>query len=262
MTQIIFHTRGSGPPLLLLHAFPLNAAMWDDQLPSFSELAKVWAPDLPGFGASAAAEIAGSLDELAREIADRLKREGVTRAAVAGCSMGGYLAFALLRVAPALVSQLVLLNSEASADAETARTNRLALADRVEREGCGFLEDEWHLGALSAATLEQRPAVVKRVRALVHDATPAGVAAAQRAMASRPDSTPLLGELRIPVLVVHGLDDRYVSEQEARAMAGAIQGAQFVGVAQAGHLPNLERPEIVTDAVRHFLQSGVGSAST
>jgi len=254
MTQIILHQRGSGPPLLLLHAFPLNAAMWDLQSEVWAERAAVWAPDLPGFGASAEAPLCGSLDALAAVLVERLRGEGATKVTVVGCSMGGYLAFALIRVAPEFVSRLVLINSKASADSEEARAKRISMAERVEREGCAFLADEWHLGALSAVTLERKPAVVEQVRALVRQATPAGVVAAQKAMASRPDSTPLLSSIAFPTLVIHGLSDRYVSENEARSMAAKISGAEFLGVSDAGHLPNLEEPQTVVQAVDAFLE--------
>jgi pimeloyl-ACP methyl ester carboxylesterase len=260
MTQIIFARSGSGPALLALHAFPLNAAMWDVQTVSWSKRATVWAPDYPGFGRSAEVAAFTSLDDLARRLLEHLRTEGVRRAAVVGCSIGGYLAFALLRVAPEFVSSLVVIDSKATADTDVARANRRALAERVEREGCAFLADEWHLGALSPVTLAQRPAVVERVRALVRQATPAGVAAAQRAMAARPDSTPLLSQLDIPNLVIQGLDDPYISEAEARSMAAQMKSVRFVTVPEAGHLPNLERPEIVTQAVEDFLASGIGGA--
>jgi pimeloyl-ACP methyl ester carboxylesterase len=91
---------------------------------------------------------------------------------------------------------------------------------------------------------------VARVRELVAQATPHGVAAAQRAMASRPDSTPLLARIRVPTLVVHGLDDRLVNPSEAQAMAAQIPGARFRGIPTAGHLPPLETPEEVTRELR------------
>ena len=253
MTPVILHRRGTGPAVVLLHAFPLNAKMWDEQVLVLARNFAVWAPDLPGFGAAGGRAAFASLDELAGALHDELTQNGVARASIVGCSMGGYLAFAMLGAAPGLCIKLVLVNTKAAADSEPARANRIALAQRVEREGCAFLADEWHLGALSKATLESRPQVVARVRSLVREATPAGVAAAQRAMAARPDSSNLLSSIDIPALVVHGLDDKYVSADEARAMAAAIDGARFLGVEQAAHLPNMEQSAIVTAALLDFL---------
>lgn len=253
MTQIKLHTWGAGPPILMLHAFPLNAGMWSPQVQALSGRVTVLAPDLPGFGDSADAPSFESLDGLARTLYDMLRAQGVEQAAVAGCSMGGYLAFALLRVAPAFVTRLALINSKPGRDSEQARANRLALAERVERDGCAFLVEQWDRGALSPVTLASRPDVVEFVQKLIRKATPSGVAAAQRAMAERPDSTSLLGEIAVPTMVIHGLDDRIISENEARAMASIIRNAQFVGVPGAGHLPNLEQATLMNDALRNFV---------
>ncbi len=252
MTQLTLSERGArgGVPLLLLHAFPLNAGMWGAQLDALAALTRVVALDLPGFGSSAQARLPDNLDDIGRLILDACAARGIYRAIVVGCSMGGYLAFSLMRVKPAFVGGLALVNTKATPDSDEGRARRFALAERVEREGCGFLVSEWPASALSPATLSSRPDVVGRVRELVAQATPHGVAAAQRAMAARPDSTPLLARIRVPTLVVHGLDDRLVTPSEAQAMAAQIPGAHFLGIPTAGHVPPLETPEEVTRELR------------
>ncbi len=249
MTPIIFRSGGAGQALLALHAFPLNSAMWTGQMEALATSASWLAPDLPGFAASAAAPACEDLDTLAATIYEALRARGVVAAVVAGCSMGGYLAFALLRVAPGFVRGLALINTKATVDPEPAKAKRLAFAQRVEVEGCGFLVDEWPPTALSPATIARQPEVVRSIQAMIRDATPRGVIAAQRAMAGRPDSTPLLGAVSVPTVVIHGLDDTFISEAESRAMCGAINGATFVGVPRAGHLPSLEQPALVNEAL-------------
>lgn len=250
MTQIKLRAQGAGPAILLLHAFPLHAGMWRGQTEALGRSAALLAPDLPGFGDSSQVEVIEDLDELARAVYRAVHARGVEAVVVAGCSMGGYLAFALLRVAPSFVKGLALINTRAAADSEQGRANRLAMIERVQREGCGFLTTEWPPSALSPVTLSERPAIVQRVQELVSQATAAGVIAAQRAMAGRPDSTPQLGGIRVPTVVIHGLDDRIIGAAEARGMAAAIPNAKFVGVSQAGHLPNLEQPEFVNESLR------------
>jgi pimeloyl-ACP methyl ester carboxylesterase len=249
MTQIKLRVAGVGPPMLLLHAFPLHSGMWDGQLRALGGHATLLAPDLPGFGGSAEAPAVDDLDELARLLYEEAREHAVERVTVAGCSMGGYLAFALLRVAPDFVAGLALINTRSAADSELGRANRLAMVERVQREGSGFLVNEWPASALSPITLSGRPAVLENVQTMVAEATPRGIIAAQRAMATRPDSTPLLADLRVPTVVVHGLDDRIIGEAEARAMASAIPNAKFFGVPGAGHLPNLEQERMVNDAL-------------
>ena len=240
--------------MLLLHAFPLDAGMWSAQLEALADRSALLAPDLPGFGRSGEVSAPPSLDALAQMIYEGSLERGVQQAVVVGCSMGGYLAFALVRVAPRFVRALALINTRAAADDEAGRAKRLALADRVEREGCGFLADEWPATALSSATVENRPDVVARVRQMVTQATPQGVIAAQRAMACRPDSSSLLQGISVPCTVVHGLDDPIIPAAEAQAMAASIKAATFTGIRAAGHLPSVEQPSLVNAALQELLE--------
>ncbi len=256
MTGIIFRSAGAGPAVLLLHAFPLDAAMWSSQMSTLDDSGMLLAPDLPGFGASGQADVTEDLDVLAKIVYEECRSRGVEDALVVGCSMGGYLAFALLRVAAQFVRGLALINTKASADTDQARANRLALADRVERDGPGFLVDEWPRSALSPLTMLQQPDIVQSVQDMIRQATARGVMAAQRAMAKRPDSTPLLGAIRVPTAVIHGSDDTIIAEVQARAMADAIAGATFVAIPAAGHLPNLEQPSAVNGVLRSLFTKG------
>jgi pimeloyl-ACP methyl ester carboxylesterase len=240
----------SSDPVLLLHAFPLDSRMWDGMRSALGD--RLVTPDLPGFGA---APPAGSpdLDLAAAEALATLDRLGVERAVVGGCSMGGYVAMALLRRAPSRVSGLVLVNTKASADTDAARANRLAMASRVEREGIGWLADEMLTVLLGATTIEQRPAVEARLRALIADQSPAAVAWAQRAMAARPESFDVLRAADVPALVVRGAEDALIPDPEAAAMVEALPKATRVDLAAAGHLAPLEVPEELAAVLGNWL---------
>jgi len=257
MTDIAIRTQGGGPPLLLLHAFPLHAGMWEPQSVLAAQMTLLTL-DLPGFGESAGAAPLDDLDELAAMIAARVRALGFAQCAIAGCSMGGYLAFALLRVAPELIRGLAFIDTKAAADSAQVRERRYASIARVEREGAGFLRDEWPPSALSPKTLREQPHVVDATRALVARATAAGVVAALRAMARRPDATPQLAAIRVPALVIHGEDDPLIPLAEAQQMARSIGAASFVRVDGAGHLPNMEHPEAVNSALAALLRRCAG----
>jgi len=146
--------------------------MWASQIEALCDKANVLAPDLPGFGASGKARMPEALDGLAEQIYEGSRERGIDRAVVAGCSMGGYLAFAMLRVAPKFVRGLALINTKATADPEPARAKRLAQIRRVEGEGCAFLVDEWPPGHLSPTTLTHNAQTLAHVRAMIQEATP------------------------------------------------------------------------------------------
>jgi len=241
---------GSGTPLVLLHAFPLDSRMWDAVRPELAEHVRVITPDQPGLGSSPPSDEEPSLASAAAEVVTALDTLGVDRAVVGGCSMGGYLAMAVLRAAPERVAGLVLVDTKPTADDDTARRTRLDMAERVLADGTGFLADE-SLPRLLApiATAE----VVGRVRALI-DAQPAtGIAWAQRAMAARPDSSALLAATDVPTLIVHGALDALMPVEIAHTTASLMSTVDTAVIADAGHLPPLETPAAFTTALIAWL---------
>jgi 3-oxoadipate enol-lactonase len=254
--------RGSGPPLLLVHAFPLDGRMWAPQVEALGGRLQVVVPDLRGFGAAreqvtdpVQARLApgGWVDLLADDLARLLDRLGLERVTLAGLSLGGYVAFAFLRRHPARLAALALMATKASADTPEAARARLEMADRVLAEGVGFVPEAMLPRLLGQTSLHSRPEVVEQVTRLILEQPPAAVAAAQRGMASRPDSTGLLGRIPVPTLVVVGAEDQITPLEESRAMAAAIPDARLVEVDQAGHLLSLEQAERLNQAVYRFV---------
>jgi pimeloyl-ACP methyl ester carboxylesterase len=249
-----FRDAGHGRTLLLLHALPVDGRMWDDQRASLHGDFRVIVPDFPGFGLSAAPSGSPSLDDWAGQLIAVLRGAGVEEAVVAGGSMGGYVALAMLRAAPQFVGGLALVNSRAAADSDEQRAGRLAAIDRIKAEGYRFVIEGAPASALSKASLARRPAAVARVRAMAAAATPAGVIAAQRAIGARPDSRAMLGQAKIPIAIIHGEDDPVVPVAEARELAASMPDATFSPIPEAGHLPSVEQPEAVTAALRELLR--------
>jgi len=163
--------------------------------------------------------------------------------------MGGYVTMALLRIAPERVGGLVLIDTKAAADTAEARAGRLAMADRVEAEGVGFLPEAMLANLLGSTTRERRPEVVQRVRDMILDQPPAGVAWAQRAMADRPDSFDTLRSADVPALVLVGEEDELTRADQARAMAEALPNALLEVIRAAGHLAPVEAPEAVAEVI-------------
>jgi 3-oxoadipate enol-lactonase len=250
---------GSGrPTVVLLHAFPLRAAMWDDQIAALSRQWRVVAPDLPGFGSSPPPEDPrdATIDDYAAVVAGLVEHLGVGPVVVGGLSMGGYVTFALLRSRPELVAAVVLADTRAGADSAEVAARRSAQQDQAEQAGTAELVETMLGTLLSDETRAQRPEVVDRARALMAANPPEGWIAALAAMRGRPDATGELAAIEVPTLVVVGSEDDPSPPAEARAMAAAVAGARLEVVAGAGHLSNLEAPEVFNGVLESFL-SGV-----
>ena len=245
---------GSGPPLVLMHAFPLSSAMWAAQVAALTRQARVITPDQRGFGGSQLGDDDPSLDHAADDVAALLDRLGLEEVVLGGLSMGGYVALAFLRRHPGRVRAIVLADTKATADPTAARDKRLAMADRLELEGTPqVLLDDVLPGLTGATTAEERPEVVARVRELAALAPPASAAWAQRAMAARPDSLDVLRGIEVPALVVRGDEDMLSTQDDVDAMVAALPTGRLSVLAGSGHLSAMETPGAFTAVIADLL---------
>ena len=253
--EIHYNVRGGGPALLFLHAFPLDLTMWDAQLRAVEATHTVVRFDDRGFGASPPGDAMLTMERIADDAAALLDELGISQATVAGCSMGGYAAFAMVRRHADRIRALVLQDTRAGADSEEARKNRALLAEKVLKQGAAAAVEAFLPKLLGETTQRERPQVVARVRETIL-ATPArGIADALAGLASRADSTPTLREIRVPALIVCGAEDVLTPPAESEAMQRAIAGSVLEIIPRAGHLANLENPEAYNSALLAFLST-------
>ena len=194
------------------------------------------------------------MEQLADDLAALLDALGIGEPIVlCGLSMGGYVAFQFCRKYAARLRGLVLCDTRAAADTPEVAAGRLAMADRVLREGPGPLVETMIPRLFAAETAQQRPDVVAALRDVMMNNDPRGIAAAARGMAQRPDSTPTLGDIRCPTLVLVGQHDAISPPAEMQTIAAAIPRSEFVEIPASGHMTPLENPTAVNAALKEFL---------
>ncbi len=256
---------GTGRPVVLLHAFPLSADQW---LPQLHRLPPGWraiAPDLRGFrGGRSVLSYLGpapvTMDTHAADVLALMAHLGIERAVIAGLSMGGYVAFAILRRAADRVAGLVLANTRAGADSDAGRSKRDRMIELTERDGLAGLAREMVPNLLGATSLREQPDLEDAVRHLIEANGTEGMVAALRAMKARPDSESLLPAIRCRTLIVTGEEDSLIPDEDAAAMRRAIPDAVHVAIPAAGHLTSLEAPAAFSRAVAEFLNGLPASA--
>ena len=251
--EIAYDVAGEGEPVLFLHAFPLGLFMWDAQVEALRDRYRVVRFDARGFGASPPDDSLLTMERIADDAAALLDHLGLGRAVVAGCSMGGYAAFALVRRHPDRLRALVLQDTRAGADTAEARQNRALLAEKTRKEGAAVALDAFLPKLLGETTRRERPAVVARVREAILATSPRGIANALQGLGARADSTATLREIRVPTLVVCGTEDAITPLAESEAMHQTIAGSRLEVIAKAGHLANLENPAAYNAALLEFL---------
>lgn len=247
-------TGGSGAALVLLHGFPFDRSMWRGQAEALGGEFRFVAPDLRGLGETPPGDGGLTIEVMAEDVAallDELKLESVV---LGGLSMGGYVAFEFIRKFPERVRALVLADTRPQADTEEGRRAREENAQRALREGMVPIAESMLTKVLSDGTRERGGEVPERVRAMMLGTSPAGAAAALRAMAVRRDQTDLLPSINVPTLIVVGDEDSITPPADAEAMSAKIEGSRLVVVEGAGHLSNVEQPEQFNRALGEFLR--------
>jgi 3-oxoadipate enol-lactonase len=236
-------------PLLLIHAFPVDASMWEAQVEDLSEETEVVAPSLPGFGGTPPVGDVLPMDTAADFLAGELDRAGVERAVVCGVSLGGYVAFALWRRHRDRVAGLMLANTRAEPDDEAARERRRAVAEKARAGGSEAIAEA--PPPLLSETAD--PALWARVRDTIRAQPGEAIAAASLGMAKRPDSRPDLPGIDVPTVVLTATGDTLIPPEVSSPMADAIPDAVLVTLEGAGHLSNLEDPAGFNSALRGLL---------
>ena len=234
---------------MFLHGYPLDHRMWDPVAPRLDLGRPPLLLDLPGYGAAEDTPAPSSLGGFAEFVRVRLDALATGPAVFVGHSFGGYVALELFRTDPQRFAGLVLTNTRSEPDSAEARAKRLELIGRLGQPG-ERLDVEATVRALVAPERwsEQGP-VVQLVREIVSSATSFSLVATLRAIADRPDLTPVLGTIRVPSLVVWGEEDQLIPPAQTRGMVERIPGAEGAGIPGAGHLPSLEDPERFAEAL-------------
>lgn len=251
--------RPMSPVAVLLHAFPLDHRMWAAQEQALEAAGwEVLVPDLPGFGGTELLDGEPSLAIVADALRQRLLIEGIDRVLLAGLSLGGYVAMAMLRQQPEICAGVILCDTKASADGAQGRANRQRIAEAAEADPSSvgrLLRMAVLPGVLGATTHASRPQVVWEVASWMDQVPAATVAWYQRAMAERPDSHDVLASIDVPALVLWGEEDELSPAPEQASMLEALRRGEEAVIPMAGHLSAVEEPAAVSQAMVRFAEA-------
>ncbi|WP_369359443.1 alpha/beta fold hydrolase [Streptomyces sp. cg2] len=252
--SIAYDDEGSGEPLVLIHGHPFDRSMWRPQREHFSRAGmRVITPDLRGYGESPVVPGKTPLETFAGDVAALLDHLGVERCVLGGLSMGGQIVMECYRRFPERIRALLLADTFAAADTAEGRAVRLRTAERLLAEGMDGYAREVLPKMIAPAHVTALPAVAEHVLGMMRNTSPEGAAAALRGRAERRDYTGMLPGISVPTLVVVGTEDEFTPVADARVIHEAVPGARLRIVQDAGHMPNLERPEEFNAALTEFL---------
>lgn len=231
--------RNGKQALLLLPGLLCDERLWRDQIRDLNDLAEIAVADL-------------TQDDSVAAMAARVLAAAPPRFALAGLSMGGYVAFEILRQQPERVARLALLDTSAAPDSPLRAMQRragLRLLDRGRFAGVTrqLLPTLVHAQHVDGPVGREVQAMAQRVGAQAYRRQ-------QTAILERPDSRPLLASIAVPTLIVVGEDDRLTPPAAAEEIHRGIAGSTLERIARCGHLPTMEQPQLASDLLRRWLQ--------
>jgi pimeloyl-ACP methyl ester carboxylesterase len=221
-----------------------------------SDIASVISVDLRGHGESYPFDGPYNMELLAEDckrLLDDLKIKYPLL--VCGLSMGGYVTLALFRKYPSLIKGMILTSTRSGPDSPEGKANRDTAIKNVHEHGVAFIAGNMLTKLVSPGTLTSNPKLVNTIHNIMVETSVNGVEGALQGMRDRPDSTPLLREIKCPVLIIHGADDQLIPLHETEMMNQKLTNSRLVVIPEAGHLPNMEQPDKFNQAIRDIIQS-------
>ena len=224
-------------------------------VPGLLDSYRLYAPQLDALWARGAVHLAQhTRADTMTALAQAILAAAPERFALAGLSMGGYIAFEMLRQAPARIARLALLDTQARPESPEAATARRAQMELARREGLGAVIES-QIPRLLHAPHQRDPALRALLHAMAEEVGLEGFLNQQQANLTRPDSRPTLPQVRCPTLVVVGAQDILTPPACAEEMAAGIAGARLTVLPECGHLCTLEQPRAVNEALTAWLGS-------
>jgi len=241
--NIAYTRHGKGPPLILIHGYPLDHTIWEGVKPYLDENFDLIIPDLRGFGMSETKALRSSIRDYSLDLKVLLDHLKLKKAYFAGHSMGGYVALAFAEEYPEQVAGMALVSSQTLADTPERQENRLMTAKQVMSDGVGIVVESM---TPKLSTDEQ---VREFVRQLISRQTSLGIFNALNAMAGRSDSSELFSTFEFPVVIIHGDDDALIPVDRGREMKALLPSAHYFELAGQGHMTMMEKPQDVAKAL-------------
>ncbi len=222
--------------------------MWDGVVAALPPTTGLLLPNLRGHGDSTLGWSLPSVERWAKDVIEIIAREGLSRPAIGGLSMGGYTAMAVAAMAPGAARAYAFLSTQARADDEVGRARRAEALATLQRGGWRALA-EGMMGSLLREARPEFPALRERMLAMFARAGDAGLTAALLALANRPDRRADLRRVRVPCLVLSGEADTLAPPARAREIAGCLADARLVLLPEVAHMSALEAPRQVAQAL-------------
>ncbi len=248
--------KGKSLPVLLVHGFPFSSEMWKVQTEALQENDfHVIDYDLRGHGQSGVGDGQYTIELFADDLIALLDYLKITKAAICGFSMGGYIALRAVERNPERFSALILCDTTSSADSNESKLKRAAAIRSIKKDGVRSFADGFLKAVFSEQSLSTKQNVIDEARKIILSNSVIGICGALLAMAARTDTTESLSKITIPTLVLVGEHDAITPQAAAKSMYERMQNSKMHVIENAAHMSCMENPNEFNRHIIEFLKN-------
>jgi pimeloyl-ACP methyl ester carboxylesterase len=247
--HIYYQVQGQGTPIFLIHGYPLSGNLFARNRATLADTYQVITPDLPGFGKSTAKNDKATIKTYAKDMLGLMDHLGIKKAIIGGMSMGGPIVLEMYREAPQSFLGMILIDTTAAPAPPVETGLWHGFIEQTKKMGTASLVNPLIKNMLTGKTRLNKPKEVTFLSNIIKQASRDGDIAGANALATRPDSRPTLSTIKVPTLILVGVDDPYYPFELSQKMKKAIPNAKLVMLPGAAHAAIYEDAQLANQAI-------------
>jgi len=256
INNLAIYTKGEEKnlPVIFVHGFPFDHTMWDAQTAALSKNYYCITYDIRGLGKSAAGDGQYTIETFVDDLNSIIDHFKLKKPVLCGLSMGGYISLRAIERMQEKFRALILCDTKSVSDSDETKLKRAKAIQRInEGQFEGFI-NEFVANCFYEEFISEKRKEFETILNRSKKNNPIGVKGCLLAMAARTDTSSTLNKISIPCLIVCGSEDKISPPDVMMAIADKIKSSEFVLAEGAGHMTPIEKPKIVTEAIRSFLK--------
>jgi 3-oxoadipate enol-lactonase len=254
--EIAYNQVGQGEiPIIFIHGFPFDKKSWDRQLDFLKDTHRAIAVDIRGFGKSTLGDKTVSIELYAIDLIHFMDALKIEKAVVCGLSMGGYILLNAVSRFSDRFEAIVLCDTQCIADSPDQKAGRAEAIKKIESGGLDDFAKDFIKKAFSEGIANEKENLLLTAKEVIDSTSVDAVVAGLNAIAQRSDTCSILGEIKIPTLIICGDEDKITIPAQSEYLNQNIKNSKLRFIKGAGHLSNIEEPTEFNEYLLEFLKS-------
>ncbi len=245
----------SNIPIVFIHGFPFDKSMWEPQLEYFKSKYRVISYDIRGYGKSTKDKRIASIDLFAEDLIKLLEVLKIDKVVACGLSMGGYILLNALNKFPEKFEAVILADTQCIGDSTETKVKRKKSILQIDENGLHDFAASFVKNIFCKDIQKSNKKIVNKIESLILSISPQTITETLNALAQRKEMCTSLSDISIPVLILCGEEDSVTPLSQSNAMHSTISGSKFLTISGAGHMSNLEQPEVFNKYVDNFISN-------